>query len=467
MRLNETLIDKIKSAIDRNRAGYNVLVISLLLAFIFGLVIPLLRLIQLAILFCIAISIIWISFHPKSFFMVVIVLFPILMGINFQSPINGIRFGLDVLVSLIIIMKAIILFIAQKQTRFDKTIIFFSIYVMIMLLSTLQSLDVINSISFIIRQISYIALIFLLQIYFTEDKDILTLFVAIILASVFPIIQSLYGLFTQLESLQVIGHNVTYRAGFFSEAGGPYALSAFLLSPIAVTLSIFSFLISRKNFKLAIISLLYLFVLILGILSTFYRSSWIAVTIIILIASRNKKYILIPFTIFIILVLICIPAVTERVWQAFDPTSSIYGRINQWGWTLIQFYNHPSKLLTGFGRGSYPLLVQRDATSYLQVDSPHNYYLSVLFDNGIFGLLIFILLLLHIMIKAKNMRIENNPIDALAREAILLIWIGFITMSITTSPFGNPAAAFYFWVIVSMGIADKNSSNKLNLINNE
>jgi len=445
------MIKEIKTKIVSNNIQYSYLFIILFLAILLGLMIPMISLTQLALVFSALISIVWAIFNLKSFILAIIVLFPILMGINFPSPIGGVRFGLDVLISLLLILIAILVGISKKSLKNKKIITLFVIYIIIMVLSTFQSLDVINSISFIIRQISYISIIFLIPTYFTSENDKLIILVAIILASLVPTIQALYGFFENIQTLQIIGHKVTYRAGFFSAAGGPWALSAFLLSVVVATYSVKNYLAIKRRKRFVFLLWVYLLVLFLGVISTFYRVSWIALSMMIVVASRKRKKILLVFILFLLIVILAMPAISDRMLQAFDMNSSMYGRFYQWEWTINQLLANPSKFFTGFGRGSYGIMTQSDSFSYLNVKSAHNYYLSVLFDNGIFGLIIFVILLIYIFFRSIKTRNHSIKIDRIIHETILLLWIGFIVMSISTSPLSNPASAFYFWVIVSLG----------------
>lgn len=78
------------------------------------------------------------------------------------------------------------------------------------------------------------------------------------------------------------------------------------------------------------------------------------------------------------------------------------GRIERW---LSTFNLIKSKIFLGYGGASTPYFIDRNGMSL--VASPHNMYLSILIEHGIFCLVLFIIMLLSLLNKLQNRWAKN------------------------------------------------------------
>jgi O-antigen ligase len=407
-------------------------------------------------------------FAPRLYLQIMIIALISTMAINIPSDFP-IRLGVDVFISSILIIRAFIWVTldAPKNYRLQKVSKFQLFFIISMLLSTLLSPDIISGVSYTFRQISYLAFCLMLPAYFSKERDVYRLLVLVILASLPSLISSLWGLYTNLAFLKVIGHKVTYRAEVLGDAGGPWALSAFFLVIIAVSFTLIVYFLKIKNIQKTIFTITFVGIVILGLISTFYRTGWISfICMIFVVAARRHLKIAAFFILVLVVLYILLPQIGERLYNAFDPKSTVYGRIELWTWTLKTIIADPVHLITGYGQSAFYLVKQEvGGAVWMEVVSPHNYYLSILFSQGIPGLTLFILMLYQIYLLSLNTsKKTDSPLYHSVAEGLLLALVGMAVMSIATSPFGNPSAAFYFWVLVGIGMIADNDIKQQSII---
>jgi hypothetical protein len=391
---------------------------------------------------------------PRLFLQITIIILVSTMAINIPGD-YPIRLGLDVFISVILIFRAYlyIFFDAPENFHLPKISILFLIYILSMLFSTILSPDIISGVSYTVRQISFLAICILLPAYFSTEKDVFRLIILIIIAALPSLVSSIWGLITNWTSLEVIGYRVTYRAGI-TGVDGPWALSALLLVIAAVSFTMIVYYFRIKKIKKAIIFLGFVGVVILGLVSTFYRSGWIAFACMVIVASRRHFKVAFIFAVAVFTAYLLIPQIGLRINGIFDQNSTAFQRIEMWIWTIKTMFASPIHFLTGYGQSSYFSIKQAvGGAIWITATSPHDYYLSVLFSQGIPGLIIFMLLLYQIYLLSINIsRSTHSALYQSVGEGLLLALVGMLVMSIGTTPFGTPSAAFYFWVFVAVSL---------------
>ncbi len=119
------------------------------------------------------------------------------------------------------------------------------------------------------------------------------------------------------------------------------------------------------------------------------------------------------------------------------------GRLNRWETGMSDFITSPviNKLFGG----------------EISVRSPENYYLRVLWDNGIVGFVIFLILLgltgyLLIRKYAKN----KDPIALLG----ILVWLMYLLSSIGAYPMLYPAFQWFMWGIIGLLLSENKTNSK-------
>jgi putative inorganic carbon (HCO3(-)) transporter len=398
-------------------------------------------------------------FKPRIFLQILIVF--MISTISINLPLDfPIRLGLDVILSSLVIVRAIIWLTTTPRENFHlaKVSKIQILFIGSMLLSTLLSTDIIGGISIAVRQISYLSLCLLIPVYFPKAEDVRRLITLILLASIAPLISALWGLFLNIKTLSVLLHRVTYRATVIGDAAGPWALSAFFLVVIAAAYALLLYYQNKKETAKVILLMVFTFALIVGLMSTFYRSAWLGFVVMLLVSSRRKLSLTAFFVIIIGIICLIFPQVWQRVLDAFSTNSTASLRLMMWQWTLQVLLSHPVRLITGYGIAAfYDVLQEIGGAPWDYVLSPHNYYLSVLFNQGIPGLGIFLALLYQIYKLATDiLKKSKDPLYRAAAEGILLMLIGISVMSISDSPYGQPSVALYFWVFVAIGIVINN-----------
>jgi O-antigen ligase len=398
-------------------------------------------------------------FKPRIFLQILIVLMIVTVSINlpFDFPI---RLGMDVILSSLVIVRAFIWLInaPTENVRLTQVSKIHILFIGSMLLSTLLSPDIIGGISYAVRQISYLCLCLLIPVYFPKAEDVRRLLILILTASIAPLIFALWGLFNNLKTLSALLHNVTYRAEVIGNTSGPWALSAFFLVIIAATYALLLYYQNKKETAKVIILMVFSAALLVGLMSTFYRSAWIGFVAMLLFSSRRKLSLAVFFVIIIGVLSFIFPQVLQRIMDAFTAGSTVYGRLGMWQWTLQVLFTNPVRLITGYGMDAfYSVLQEIGGAPWASVPSPHNYYLEIFFSQGIPGLGLFIALLYQIYQMASNIiKRTKDPLYRAAAEGILLMVVGIATMSISTGPLGNSSPAFYFWVFTAIGIVVNN-----------
>jgi len=87
-------------------------------------------------------------------------------------------------------------------------------------------------------------------------------------------------------------------------------------------------------------------------------------------------------------------ALLKRTWSISDmDETSNKGRLEIWRDSAVSFSRHP---LTGIGIGNFPLALSEKVTNARIGASAHNIYLDIAVEMGIFGLLLFLLMLFGI-----------------------------------------------------------------------
>jgi O-antigen ligase len=242
------------------------------------------------------------------------------------------------------------------------------------------------------------------------------------------------------------------RAGGFG-AAGEYAITLALFFPLVISES---FLIKRKVlFK--IFCVLLGFLMLVGLIHAGSRNGVVSILcgVLAYILILNRKKLMSAFTIFsliLALIMVCATAffispldIKFRVSERFNPSkyenisSYTSGRIELWknGWRL--FIESP---LIGHGQNSFRELTY--LRGYRASGAPHNEYIKYLTEQGIIGLVFFLLLIYKIfkniwraLEKTKNTRLMQLYISYIA---------GIFAFSIGMFATNAGPSLFIFWI---------------------
>lgn len=205
------------------------------------------------------------------------------------------------------------------------------------------------------------------------------------------------------------------RMGEYARVGTTAGVATFT-GPILLLL----FAILILLFKSTKVKILLYFILIISIFLTGTRSALLIViiaTALELILALSLRYKLLS----IIFVIIFFPLADEqfgiirtiesRNQRAMDYSKGdiTSGREERWEAVFNIIKANPEVLFTGVGGANTPYFNRYKETAISIIASPHNVFLSVVLEHGIFGLLLF-LLILFFMIKKVLLKIDMSSI---------------------------------------------------------
>jgi O-antigen ligase len=199
------------------------------------------------------------------------------------------------------------------------------------------------------------------------------------------------------------------------------------------------------------------------LLATFTRIAWVgALVVVLVIGFCRLRFLLILVPIVAILAVIASPSLGARL---ADPLGGSFADrfSNLWPATIREWVEvtgaEPTIVLvavsrlTGLGPGMGLILAERGG--YFRISPAHNDYLRVLVDYGVFGVLMFILLLFVLMVFAfRTWRDARNSDPLLAGVALtfLALSLAFPLMSVTDNVFGYTANQVYFWTLAGLTV---------------
>jgi O-antigen ligase len=166
---------------------------------------------------------------------------------------------------------------------------------------------------------------------------------------------------------------------------------------------------------------------------------------------KNKIALNMLFLVFIGAILILIPFeyYSRFIFEAYDETGSGYstGRLDMWTAAL----EYQENWLFGEGFNSFGII-----TGFLV--NPHNILVSLVFETGLIGFLIFLVMFIFLLKKPSNTDSKSH----LAGKLPLIIFIGWLPMAMTGAWGLSPVA----WLIFSWGhFISKNKLQKKFIFN--
>lgn len=401
----------------------------------------------IAVLGLCAVSV-WFFLSPRSAIQVYIVLMASLSAINFQADFP-IRLGADVALSSVLIILTILHILSRKPVKMAMPVKLLVVLIMLMGFSLLFTPDWVQGVSRTFRWISNLSLCILIPAYFSGKHDVYRLLSLILIAAFAPLAYALWGFAIGLDTLEVVGHRVSYRARLLG-AGGPWEVGGFLLTVLAVSFSLIFYHRERGDWQKTWILLAFAILVVGGIISTFYRASWLGMLVIVLLVGRRLPRLALTSLTALGAVFYFIPAIWLRVAEVTQPTSNAHLRFQIWDWALNQLFSEPIRLLTGFGVAAYEQLAFVDVTKF-NLSSAHNYYVEILFALGIPGFVTFAMLLISLIMLAWQIyRDYTEPIYRAASLALFLALSALSTMALTSSIFDKAVISFYFWALVAI-----------------
>lgn len=307
-----------------------------------------------------------------------------------------------------------------KKLYFEKSILNFPIAILVgwMMLSLIWAVSIYLGIRELLL-VLYGVIVFFLTINTVKDEKTLNIALKIwIIAGLLCALSGMVELITttlpavRKLSLGTITHwGAAVRVSGLKE--NPHRLGFLLNVCLMITVPQ---LILSKSRKYRIFLILCICSMLIVLVNTMSRSTWIGcfvgITCCSFYSKRLAKIFLISLLAVLILFITVTPdalqhAVIERFKGVLDPmqTQSIAGRASVWNAGMKMFKEHP---LTGVGIGSFSALAKQYGSVLLE--APHDIYLFFLSEFGLIGLSIFLTLIFTVaasIIRGLK-RISNN-----------------------------------------------------------
>jgi O-antigen ligase len=203
------------------------------------------------------------------------------------------------------------------------------------------------------------------------------------------------------------------------------------------------------------------------LIGTFARVAWAGMLVVfVVVAALRARMLLVGAPVAAFAIYRLIPSVSTRLSDPLASGGSLQDRLfNLWpalieawltatgamGASLVVLVNR----LAGLGPGVAPGLARFGG--YSQVTIPHNDYLRVLVEYGIFGLILHFALsgvLIVVAYRAwREFKSGNCPEAAVVAMTFLAVAIAFPVMSITDNIFAHTANQVYFWALAGLTVA--------------
>lgn len=383
----------------------------------------------------------------------------LLITIFYAPAINGREYT-----SSIILLFVFLYFILRYGFLKTSVTRYFLIY--IMLISIMDSIQVFNAHNLTIfssfRGIIYnfIPLIaFLVGAKFAKRKLSITLFDLIMFLigltqSIIGILQ-VYNYSIQQRTLELYSDFEKYN-NFFEEMdqgrvvgtlGNPNYFGEFIGWFILMIL--FYYLPKYRTFGYRLVLISSLFIVTYGMILSQSRTSFILVFIgiLVMLLSNVKKYKLLSTMLIGIITFVLviyandIISVARGGWESF---SSFGGRLGIWN-SIITNYIYPFKWELIFGYGSHFV------KSF--IEEPHNYYLQILLENGLIGIIGY-LFLLSIFVY-KTLKTKNTNIKTFLLVTLVTLLLSDMTSELST----HIKLGSFFYIILGFGIVYRDHEN--------
>jgi O-antigen ligase len=417
-----------------------------------------------------------------------------LNSVNLPLPVGGMRVSPDIVLVSLLIVGVLLRLLATRRPPASLPISApYLVFLAVPIITLLWSPTVVESVRGIFRFAGYFALMWLIVDTIRTKAQVRHMVVAIILSTVIPIVSGFYQAVTGSGQFIWAGAAFNRIYGF---AGGPFTLAFYLVMVMPLVLILF---LARRDdeqsepgaglgqesanqpggidpsgaagWRFSRLGLGLLLGLIgAALLLTFIRGAWIALVVSLLALGAMRGSLRFRQLVFTIpaavgVILLTFTPALERLQQAADPTSTLFGRVEVWRLALDWLLASPLNLLAGVGMKAfeyYYILLAGPTTaglywrreSFLIGNRPHNELIGFLLDVGVVGT-IALLAVLFILARLA-VRIYRRSQDHELRMVALAFLIGFVGLVVGAmgdNVFSQPSVAVYFWIMAGLVMA--------------
>lgn len=304
--------------------------------------------------------------------------------------------------------------------------------------------------AWILKWAEVIFLFYCVQI-FIKQRHLKILLWAIFFSSLLIGIDGVYQKLTGFDFLR--GAKITEGKDFFgiSATFGHYNTYAGFLVPILfINLG---FLLSLKKPKLAVVTVIFLILIIGNLLFTYSRGGWVSFLfvglIVTLIFYRKHKNLLVFTLLIFVAEILFLPSLRERLFFIIEQGGDA-DRLAIWQVAFSMFKESP---IVGKGIGTFMDIFQQ----YKHTERPlyaHNCYLQILAETGLLGLISFLWFLGEILI--RGWRKISRSFD-LAFAGLYFGLLAFLVHSFFDTQLFSLKLSTLFWLIAALVTININS----------
>lgn len=409
-------------------------------------------------------------------------LFYTLVAVNLNSAslpltVAGARVSPDIVLASLLIVGVLVRVLTTRRPLFSLSISLpYLVFLAVPLITLPWSPTPVESVRGILRFVSYYALMWLIVDTIRGKAQLRRMVLAIILSTALPVAIGLYQALS--DSGQFIRAGELFNR-IYGLTGGPYTLAFYL---VMVTPLILIFFLgqgdqrdgSDANTERWRFHRLWLGLLLslagIALVLTYIRGAWIALVIALMLlgvlrSSLRYRQLLLTIPAAVGVVLLTFAPALERLQQATDPGSTLFGRIELWRLALDWWLANPINVLAGVGMKAFEyhnvllagptlpgLYWQQEAR--LIGSRPHNELFGFLLDVGLIGTIA--LAVAFFILTRLAITIHRRSQDADLRLVALSFLIGFAGLlvgSLSDNVFSQPAVTVYFWIMAGLVMA--------------
>lgn len=327
-------------------------------------------------------------------------------NIYFPTPLMFISLS-DIFASLIFLSWIMLVISGRMQLGKTKVLIFPAIFWVLSLIGCLTSIDQITSFRFTLRLLSYFAIFIVLLNILTDMRTIrLVIYALAVQLLIVSAVTNWKYLSSDVKIEDIADVDEEYEHGGIRQGGieqnmNITAYNITMLMPLIFGLG----LMEKRKYILMVLPVSFSALLI-----TMSRGGWVAFASSLIFLPRLKsKHIVLLIILFTIIFSLFYTLFIGRIEATNLETESISIRIlmYKFGWRI--FTDHP---FLGIGIGNFTInayreypLMRQELTTEIDYCSPHNQYLGILAENGIFAFLIYLWFLFvtgYIGVKSRN-----------------------------------------------------------------
>jgi putative inorganic carbon (hco3(-)) transporter len=395
-------------------------------------------------------------FFLKKPFVVLLSLVVFRAGIDLlarqHNLFDGTPYSINLLgiLNIALVCLAIFYFLIIKQQIPNQPFwLVFSAFLYIALISILVSGNRILSLRGLMQVGSYLAIYLLLASQLKSLQSLNQLRLALLSSAIVPLLFGLYQFLT-VTGNTVISPGLNRIMGTFFH---PSAFGMYLV--IIWPLAFLQWQQSKMSLRRAL-SFVLLVTITFCLAMTFTRIVWVALVLNlfgVLFVFRRFRLMFFMLIVGAIIAVVAWQPIAIRFGEAvkfengslvFSEWGSVAWRFQQWQIAIELFMERP---LTGVGWWTFP-------DYNIWRSTPHNDYLRIAAETGVFGLLLFIFLILYVTgrlwLAYRGMPLRSNLKQQVG--IVLLSICTYVVLSLTDNPLGQPEVSWYLWAMIALGV---------------